>query len=149
MTPNPPGHAIQGGCGVAFSENILHVSTIRETVICPVCRLSQFERGSGTCRCCHHPLGLSYIEVFLPIRLDLFDAECLTAIKVEIGALIRRLRSRRGITQAAPASVTRLHRTYVSRAERGQVLPAIDALIRIASALGVDKVLLRVRNSAT
>ena len=40
------------------------------------------------------------------------------AIRKEVGGLIRRLRSRREITQAALASLTGIHRTYLSRAER-------------------------------
>jgi hypothetical protein len=42
----------------------LHVSTIRETLVCPVCQLSQFEPGNGKCRRCHRSLGLAYIEIF-------------------------------------------------------------------------------------
>jgi transcriptional regulator with XRE-family HTH domain len=58
------------------------------------------------------------------------------------------LRSRRDITQAALASLTGIHRTYLSRAERGQVMPSIIALMQIGRALEVDKVLLRVRSSS-
>jgi transcriptional regulator with XRE-family HTH domain len=70
------------------------------------------------------------------------------AIRKEVGGLIRRLRSRREITQAALASLTGINRTYLSRAERGKVMPSIIALMQIAHALEVDKVLLRVRSSS-
>jgi transcriptional regulator with XRE-family HTH domain len=51
------------------------------------------------------------------------------------------------MTQATLASLTGIHRTYLSRAERGQVMPSIIALMQIARALGVDKVLLRLHSS--
>ena len=63
----------------------------------------------------------------------------------KVGSLIRRLRSRPEITQATLASLTGIHRTYLSRAERGQVMPSIIALMQIARALKDDKVMLRVR----
>jgi DNA-binding XRE family transcriptional regulator len=127
----------------------LHVSTIRETVVCPICQLSQFERGNGKCRRCHHLLGISYIEIFLPTPLASLDSQRLIAIRLEVGGLIRRLRFRRGMTQAALASSTGIHRTYLSRAERGQVMPSVIALLQIVSALGADKILLRMRISST
>jgi hypothetical protein len=92
-------------------ENLLHVTTIRETVVCPVCQLSQFERGNGNCRRCNHSLGITFIEVFIPNPLDCLDSQCLIAMRIEVGRLIRRLRSRRGMTQAVLASVTGINRT--------------------------------------
>lgn len=129
-------------------ENSLHVSTSRDAVVCPACRLSQFERGNGNCRRCHHSLNVSYIELFIPDPLGSFDSQHHIAVRIEVGRLIRRLRSRCGMTQATVASLTGIHRTYLSRAERGQVMPSIIALIRIAGALGVDKMLLRGRSSS-
>ena len=52
------------------------------------------------------------------------------------------------MTQATLASLTGINRTYLSRAERGKVLPSIVALMQIAHALEVDKILLRVRSSS-
>lgn len=69
-------------------------------------------------------------------------------MRIEVGGLIRRLRSRHGITQEALASLTGIHRTYLSRVERGRVAPSISTLMQIASAVGVDKVLLRVRQQS-
>jgi transcriptional regulator with XRE-family HTH domain len=45
--------------------------------------------------------------------------------------------------------MTGIHRTYLSRAERGQVMPSVVALMQILRALGVDKMLLRVRSSSS
>jgi DNA-binding XRE family transcriptional regulator len=93
-------------------------------------------------------LGLTYIEIFLSSRPASFNPQHPISVRPEIGGLIRRLRSRRGITQAELAALTGIHRTYLSRAERGQVVPSITALIQIVGALGVDKILLRVRSSS-
>lgn len=126
----------------------LHVSTARETVVCPACQLKQFERGSGKCRRCHRPLGLTYIEIYLPKYLAHLTSQTVVAFRQEVGGLIRRLRSRREITETELATFTGIHRTYLSRVERGRVMPSITALIQIARALEVDKVLLRVRSSS-
>jgi len=93
-------------------------------------------------------LGIAYIELFLSKQLSSLDSQVPTATRIEVGELIRRLRSRCGITQTALASLTGIHRTYLSRAERGQVMPSVIALMQIAVALDVDKVLLRVRRSS-
>ena len=126
-------------------ENSLHVSTIRHAVICPTCQLSQFERGNGKCRRCHHSLGFTFFELTLSSPLTSLESERLTAMRIEVGGLIRRLRSRHGITQAALAALTGIHRTYLSRVERGRVAPSIFTLMQIAGAVGVDKIMLRVR----
>jgi DNA-binding XRE family transcriptional regulator len=130
-----------------ISENTLHVSTLRETVVCPFCQLKQSERGNGKCRRCHHSLGVTYLEIRLPTSVAYLDTQTEIAIRREVGSLIRRLQSRRDITQAALAALTGIHRTYLSRAERGQVIPSLIALMQIAWALEVHKILLRVRSS--
>jgi predicted transcriptional regulator len=94
-------------------------------------------------------LGISYIEIFLTDPPTPLNSQRLIAARLEVGRLIRRLRSRRGVTQAALASMTGIHRTYLSRAEHGQVMPSVVALMQILRALGVDKMLLRVRSSSS
>ncbi len=126
-------------------ENSLHVSTIRHAIICPTCQLSQFEHGSGKCRRCHHSLGFTFFEIPLSGPVIAPDSQRLTAMRIEVGSLIRRLRSRRGITQAELSSLTGIHRTYLSRVEKGRVTPSIFTLMQIAGAVGVDKIMLRVR----
>jgi DNA-binding XRE family transcriptional regulator len=94
-------------------------------------------------------LGHTYLELFLSIPPAKYNSQRLVATRLQTGGLIRRLRLRRGITQSELASLTGIHRTYLSRAERGQVVPSIIALLQIVCALGVDKVFLRVRSSST
>jgi DNA-binding XRE family transcriptional regulator len=126
----------------------LHISLSQEFLVCPKCKLRQYERGSGVCRRCRHSLGFGYIEVYLPSSLTPLTSQNVTAVRKQVGGLLRRLRSRREITQAELASVTGINRTYLSRAERGQVMPSIISLMQIARALDVDKILLRVRSAS-
>jgi DNA-binding XRE family transcriptional regulator len=148
--PNPQSiHDAPNPDKVEISGEPLHVSTIRETLVCPGCQLSQFERGNARCRRCQRSLGISYIEIFLTDPPTPLNSQRLIAARLEVGRLIRRLRSRRGVTQAALASMTGIHRTYLSRAEHGQVMPSVVALMQILRALDVDKMLLRVRRSSS
>jgi DNA-binding XRE family transcriptional regulator len=131
----------------ALQENRLHASQLRDFVICPVCQLRQFERGHATCVRCHCSLGITYIDIFtVNPQAGLYCGKPIDA-QIRVGGIIRRLRLRRGITQAVLASLTGIHRTYLSRAERGRVLPSVFTLMQIASALGVDKISLRIRNA--
>jgi DNA-binding XRE family transcriptional regulator len=137
------------GSAASFSETVLGISIVQESesFVCPNCQLKQYEPGGSLkCRRCHHHLGISYLEIYLPSSVASLTSQSETAIRKEGGGLIRRLRSRREITQAGLASLTGIHRTYLSRAECGRVLPSIIALIKIARALDVDKILLRVRS---
>jgi transcriptional regulator with XRE-family HTH domain len=61
------------------------------------------------------------------------------ATRKEVGGLIRRLLSRREMTQGTLASLTGIHRTYLSRDERRQVMPSIIALMQIACALEFER----------
>lgn len=144
LRSNPRGSRGAASC----SENVLRISPFQENLVCPNCQLRQYERGSGKCRRCHHSLGVTYIEVYLSTSLAPRTSQTVIEIRKEVGGLIRRLRSRREITQAALASLTGINRTYISRAERGKVIPSVTALMQIAYALKIDKILLRVRNSA-
>ena len=62
-----------------------------------------------------------------------------------VGATIRELRLSRGYSQLTLATKIGSHRTHVSRIEHAQVTPTLALLMRAAVALGVEKVLLRVR----
>jgi transcriptional regulator with XRE-family HTH domain len=88
------------------------------------------------------------MEIFLTPLSTCLDSQSLIAMRLEVGKLIRKMRCRRGMTQAALASRTNIHRTYISRAEHGQVMPSIITLMRVAGALGVDKLMLRLRSSS-
>lgn len=106
-------------------ENLLQSFTFCDVVVCPYCQLSQFEPGNGKCRRCHHRLGLlTYVEFFLSEPLHFPGHQAQPAVQMEVGGLIRKLRSRRGMTEAALASLTGIHRTYLSAAEHGRLPPS-------------------------
>jgi transcriptional regulator with XRE-family HTH domain len=58
-------------------------------------------------------------------------------LAARIGQRLRQLRESCGLTQEAAAWAADLSKGYLSRVEAGQHLPSLDALDRLAAALGV------------
>jgi len=54
------------------------------------------------------------------------------------GALIRKLRTERGLTQELLAERTELSVSYVGFIERGENVPTLTIVLNVADALGVD-----------
>lgn len=86
-------------------------------------------------------LPLVYLEI--PLAFIATDRQSLARL---IGNMFRELRMRRGYSQLALASNIGSHRTHVSRIEHGLVTPRLALLIRAATCLGVEKILIRTRN---
>ena len=59
----------------------------------------------------------------------------LTQAGVIFGARLRELRQKRGLTQVALAEVTGFPQSHISQMERGEKLPQLATLIRLAVAL--------------
>ena len=55
----------------------------------------------------------------------------------KFGAVVRRLRERRGLTQEELAEQAEVSATYIGFVERGDNVPTLTIIIQIASALGV------------
>ncbi|MFP5230880.1 MAG: helix-turn-helix domain-containing protein [Acidobacteriota bacterium] len=114
---------------------------IRDVLICPSCGLRQFVGPAALCRRCRKPLPVAQLEISLVMLGS--NRRSLGAL---IGKTVRQLRRRRGYSQSTLAAKIRSHRTHISRIEHGQVIPTLAMLVRAAVALGVDNVLLRVRD---
>lgn len=65
-----------------------------------------------------------------------------------LGRVLRRLRERQGWSQEAFADHCGIHRTFVSLVERGERLPSLEFVERIAEGLGMSasQVVRRVEN---
>ncbi len=55
----------------------------------------------------------------------------------QFGANLARCRKRAGISQEALSFLASLHRTAIGQLERGERIPRIDTLIKLAGAFGV------------
>lgn len=116
-------------------------SPIRDVSTCPWCKLRQFSGTNNLCRRCRKPLPITYVEI--PIAQVTTNPQFLAS---RIGHAIRELRLRRGFSQLTLASRIGTHRTHVSRIEHAQVTPTLAVLLRAAATLGVEKVLIRIRD---
>lgn len=58
-----------------------------------------------------------------------------TAVSIQIGANIRKIREKKGISQEKLALEAGLNRAYIGYIERGERNPSTDTLARIATAL--------------
>lgn len=80
----------------------------------------------------------------IPARADAPDLHAL-------GAAVRELRARRGLSQEWLGFKADLHRNYIGAIERGQINPTLRTLMRLADGLGFqvsELVLLYERNVA-
>lgn len=59
-------------------------------------------------------------------------------IAVALGENLRRLRRRNGISQEELSFRSSVHRTDISKIERGESLPRTDTLLKLAGGLGVQ-----------
>lgn len=110
-------------------------------VVCPSCSLRQFATANSICRRCRSSLPITDLEIALPYGSSVED------FRQNVSRVLRVLRARRSMTQTALASASGVHRTYLSRAENGQVLPSLLTLARLARALGVDRIRVRTCSS--
>lgn len=55
-----------------------------------------------------------------------------------LGRRLRYLRAQTGLTQLELGRRAAIDRTYISRLERGRILPGYPALVRLADSLGVS-----------
>lgn len=61
----------------------------------------------------------------------------MNAVQAEFGKKLRKLRTRKGLSQEKLAEMTGLHRTYVSSVERGERNVSLLTIYKFAEALGL------------
>jgi len=67
-----------------------------------------------------------------PAGVTTFDAELAQAF----GAAVRALRTERGIAQESLANLAGIERSHMGKVERGEHMPTLAIIFKIASALG-------------
>lgn len=60
-----------------------------------------------------------------------------SAVQRRLGAAVKAVRARQGLTQEQVSAAAGLHPTYVSDIERGARNPSWDAMSRLADGMGV------------
>lgn len=123
--------------------------SIKESVTCPYCKLTQYLTVTGQCRRCARYLRVSCIEISIPPRDILFGSSDGQRLREYLGTVLLKLRRLSGYSQARFASaVAAGHRTHISRIERGHVLPSLTVMLRAVALLNIDGIYLRNRNCA-
>lgn len=72
-----------------------------------------------------------------PLRRDIERIGKALDPGARLGARIRAVREGRSISQEDLGSLANVHRTYIGAIERGETLPSLEVLFRIAGALKV------------
>jgi DNA-binding XRE family transcriptional regulator len=119
----------------------------RDVISCPHCRLTQYPTANNRCPRCRHRLGVSYLEINLPKAIaDSGEAQS-EVIRTFLAGVLREMRMRRGLTQFELARSLKIgSRSQLSRYECGRVMPPLRTLLLIATKLGVDRIVLRIRD---
>jgi len=67
---------------------------------------------------------------------SLADTGDMSAIAVKFGRVIRSFRERRGLSQEALSDLAGLSRSFLGEIERGDAVPSVETLQKLADALG-------------
>ena len=73
--------------------------------------------------------------ISLALKVTFEHNNSTTRMQTELSDRLRKLRKRRGISQAALAEQTSVHFTQISRYERGESKPNAEAITKLAKAL--------------
>jgi ribosome-binding protein aMBF1 (putative translation factor) len=116
---------------------------LRETAICKHCGLHQFATASLHCRRCQQVLGLHFLKVPLADFPTPPPEDLVRSLPGRVGAIVRKLRLRRGFSQTTLACSAGTSRSYISRIECGHKLPPLLTLLRVIKPLGLNTMTLR------
>ena len=118
----------------------------RDVLHCGACALVQTSNVSGRCRRCGQNLNVGFLEIDFSSLTINQSQPARESFPSRLGAVLRSLRRRRGITQSTLARKLHISRSELSRAETGRVLPPLRMVLLIATQLGVDHLTLRIRD---
>jgi ribosome-binding protein aMBF1 (putative translation factor) len=127
-------------------------STTREVVACEHCGLVQFKTDSAACRRCYESLQPPLSEektkqedgggALLASHKALTDEEMYDQLAAGLTRAVKALRALKRLSQTDLGKRMNRPRTYISKIERGRIVPTFGSLIRIARGLQVDMLLL-------
>jgi len=120
----------------------------RDVVSCKSCSCVQFSPVSGQCVRCGQSLGIRYCNIDLKELTKANSSNADDSLRMAVGAALRVMRTRRGLTQAALArQLGIVGRSQLSRIESGHVLPPLHIFLLIATWLGAESVTVKFRDS--
>lgn len=118
----------------------------RDILTCGNCRLATYPTANNLCPRCHHRLGVSYLEVKLPQLIADSGTGQSESVRAFLAGVLRDMRIRRGLTQAELSRSLKIGRSQVSRFECGHVMPSLRTTLLVAAKLGVENIVLRIRD---
>lgn len=113
-----------------------------ETVTCSACRATFYVTLASVCPRCHEPLGFQYVAISFSAKIHRGDPPIYLA--GELGNAVGALRLNASISRQRLAELSGSHVSYLSRFERGLIVPNLSTVARILRAVEVDRIILRV-----
>ena len=114
-----------------------NLSLHHETLRCPNCHLVQFRTKTDLCRRCQQfletPLRSAHPYICPAAGIEPSPE----SLAQRIGAAIQFHRKQQRLSQQQLAKTMRTSRSYISKLERGQLVPTLNTLHRAAQALGL------------
>ncbi|HUD54437.1 MAG TPA: helix-turn-helix transcriptional regulator [Terracidiphilus sp.] len=89
---------------------------------------------------------MSYLEVKLPQLIADSGTGQSESVRAFLAGVLRDMRIRRGLTQAELSRSLKIGRSQVSRFECGHVMPSLRTTLLVAAKLGVENIVLRIRD---
>jgi ribosome-binding protein aMBF1 (putative translation factor) len=126
---------------ISYRRLHMHISSSqnRPAILCPHCQLIQFPTATGLCRRCRRSFGMPHLRPRTSSSEQPNTNLTSDRLARKIGATVRSLRRNRRLSQTRLAGAMGITaHSYISKLERGLVVPSILTLARISFALGID-----------
>jgi ribosome-binding protein aMBF1 (putative translation factor) len=103
----------------------------------------QYLTFSNVCRACRQPLGFEYAMIPFNARTLRF-ATPQNYLSHQFGQVLRALRLQKRLTRNQLAILTGMHVSYLSRLERGRIVPNLSTIAPMLRSMEIDRIILRV-----